>query len=81
MKAFTKKGFAIAWLVIAGLFGGVACLQLACMFTGVYDPVSADGVAPERVPFMRAWLVFVIVASLISGVFALRCVRRHINAA
>jgi hypothetical protein len=81
MNTSTKKGLAIAWLVVAGLFGGVACLQLACIFTGVYDPVTADGVAPERVPFIRAWLLFVIVASLISGLVAFRYVRRHTNAA
>jgi len=76
-----KRGFAITWLIIATLFGGVAAFQLAALLDGSYDPVVADGMPPERVPPLRVRLLAIIIVSATSGLVAFRYVRRHRGAA
>ena len=76
MKPRIRKALAIAWLVIAIPFGGVATLQLYSMVTGVYDPVVADHMRPESVPDHRVLLIGIIVITFTSSLIASWYVRR-----
>ena len=75
MKPATRKVLAISWVAIAIPVGGVAAFQLYCMYAGLYDPTVQDHMSPESVPGHRAWLIGVIVLTLISSLFAAWYVR------
>ncbi len=77
MKASTKRELGFGWLGISIALGGVASAQFVCMLLEVYDPVRDDHMAPEFLPFARAWLVFLIIAYWTSAFFAYRYVRRN----